>query len=185
MLRAKSSSRPKRCATSARCSWVAAAHNKNGTSLNTSTAISPKPKRSCVVAQGGGAARPVAQGENRRSNQPLGAIKAARPIAKAACGTASIGPSQRIRRAQAGLEKLVESSQAASATASTVDAKPVQIVSQSEGRVCESASRLCQAPASSAAWAAAATAHASGKPSRASSKVATASWARMDLSNRK
>ena len=82
-----------RVPVSARCSCVAAAHSRNGTSLATSAAIRPRPQGSCVVAQGGGALNPVAQGDSRRSSHPLGASRNASPIAKAACGTASMGGS--------------------------------------------------------------------------------------------
>jgi hypothetical protein len=104
MLRASCSSRRSRWATSGRCRWEAAAHSRNGSSLATSTAIRPRPQGSWVVLQGGGASArwPRATG----AQQPAaGRDQAAKPIAKAACGTASIGASRRTSRATAGCPK--------------------------------------------------------------------------------
>ena len=154
MLVATSSSRDQRAAVSARRNCVAAAQRRNGTSLTTSTAIRPPPHGSCVVAQAGGASKPVAHGENARSNQPLGAIKKASPMANAACGTASIGASALTMRSQRGPGKLSDNSSAANATASAVAARPVQSVIISAGGSCGSLHRAFHASVCSAAPAA-------------------------------
>ena len=65
-------------------SCVVAAHSRKGTSLATSTSTRPRPER--VLRGGTCPTNPVAQGDKPRNNQPLGAIKKARPMAKAAVG---------------------------------------------------------------------------------------------------
>ena len=181
MLWATCSSRVKRCATSARCNCVAEAHSKKGTSLATSTAMSPRPHGSCVVSHGGGASKPVAQGERARSSQPLGAIKNASPIANAACGTASMGPSARTQRAHAAEGNPRDSNHAAVATDSTLDIKPVHNVISSARGACESAVRFCQACTSSALSTAPHVAQTSGTPSVATNPADTSRSGVMDF----
>ena len=128
MVRAACNSRIQVWATSARCSCVAAAHSRKGTSLATSTSTRPRPQGSCVVGHGGGASNPVAQGDKPRNIQPLGAIKKARPMAKAAWGTASSGPKARTSRAQWRPGKWWDKSHAANAIAKPLASKPVNSV---------------------------------------------------------
>jgi len=70
---------------------AAAASNRNGVSLNTNPNISDQPSASGTTQLVGGLCQPVSRGENRRTSQPLGAMRKARPTAIAACGTASSG----------------------------------------------------------------------------------------------
>ena len=147
---------------SARCNCVAAAHSKNGTSLATSTRTSPRPQGSWVVSHGGGAFNPVAQGEKARNSQPLGAIKKAKPMAKAACGTASRGPNARTRADHRRPGKWCDSSQAARAMARPLASTPVIRVSPTARQVWVSAHTLCHAARSKAPRSAAPTVHTSG-----------------------
>ena len=166
MLRATCSSSVKRCATSARWRCEAAAHTRKGTSLATSTTINPSPQGSCVVLQGGGAAKPVAQGDRARSSKPLGAIRNTRPIAKAVWGTASIGPNTRTRRDQPGPGKPRARMHAAKPTDKALEATPVQTLSASAARVWWSATSARQAPMSLPAIMAAQAASKRGSPAR-------------------
>ena len=180
MVCAKVSSCCKRRATSGRCKWASAAHSKNGISLSASTAISPRPHGSCVVGQGGGASMPVAHGESALKSQPPGASSATTPMAKAACGTASRGASQRARRC-AGRGVLAEptvadKTQAVPATASRVDTRPVHMLIRSARHVWGSENSAAHAAWSSPAVRAPHRLHTSGTAIRTSSTMALVLW---------
>ena len=165
-------SRSRRCATSGRSSCVPAAHSRKGVSLKASTTIRPRPQGSCVVGQGGGACRPVAQGESRRSSQPEGAIHSTRPMAKAACGRASSTAWWRSRPCRAAGRLLCASSVAQAARANRLLARPVHSDRPSAARVCRSCHSACQPCASMPACSACHRLQHCGRASRPSSSQA-------------
>ncbi len=76
--------------SSGRASNATRFHSRNGSSFRVSTTIMPIPWLSLTLRQSGGTSQP-ANGAMRRASSPLGITSTANPIAKAACGTASIG----------------------------------------------------------------------------------------------
>ena len=149
-----SSSRPKPWLTSSRCNCAAALHSKNGTSLNTSTAIRPKPQGSWVVNHAGGALLPVNQGDRRRATHPLGATRAIRPTANATCGTAKSGPKQRTSFCHRAPGKFCDKTKAVTSKEIPVAATPVQRVVKIAPRSCRWEPSSCHAAASAPATAA-------------------------------
>ena len=57
----------------------------------TSPKIKDSPSASCRIIMSGGLIKPVAQGDIRRTIQPLGVSKNAKPNAIVTCGTESNG----------------------------------------------------------------------------------------------
>ncbi len=98
-----------------------------------------------MVGQAGGQSKPVSQGESARSNQPLGAIRNTRPMAKAACGVASITGTPRSNAPMRSRTKPWASSQAVIHQASAVELSPVHSERPSAGNHWVSCHRSLQA----------------------------------------
>jgi hypothetical protein len=124
-----------------------------------------------VVLHGGGAAKPVAQGEKSRNIHPLGASRKTIPMAKAVWGVANIGPNTRTIRGQPGPGKLRANIDALMPTVSAVAATPVQMLKASAIPVEWPVSNMRQAAGSAPAITAAQPDQSSGSPMAAISST--------------
>ena len=106
----------------------------------------------------------MSQGDSQRSSQPAGDSKKTRPMAKAACGVASMTGKACSQRASCCRMKPSDNKQAARQQLSAVDATPVQSVSISAEGSCASDSKASQAAGTIACRTAAMAAQAMGRP---------------------
>ena len=126
--------------TSRMRSCAAAASRRNGASFITSAAISDQPSASGTTHSVGGRVQPLGKGETSRTSQPLGAIRKARPTAKAACGTASSGGRLAVTSCHQRVPCTETSVRSTRAKASSVAKMPLFSVSSAAGSARGSAS---------------------------------------------
>ena len=119
------------------------------------------PYGSLTVGQSGGALHP-AIGAISRASRPAGISSSARPMANAAWGMASIGPSACVRRCHSGVPQRCVTSTRQASSASAVLSSPVLNDSASARGSCGSASSARQAAPSPACSKATGSANASG-----------------------
>ena len=99
--------------------------SRKGVSLRMSARMRQRPQGSLRVCQSGGSSKP-STGASRRSNQPEGASKKAKPMAKATWGRASSGESRRRSSPIQRLSSPWASSRAVKSRAPRVEALAIQ-----------------------------------------------------------